>query len=194
MASVQLDPPGAGVPWWQVLFGKYVFVPYYSRRLSWDDARELLLREGLGLLALGEDKSDDTLARRVLIPSQIGLEDSSRHWSYAMVLEHLVILGGRAADVIIELSHGRTPAGDLRTADLKPRGKAPVAETTKRFREFLDVFHARTAEETGDRRSKTTYMHPWFGPLTAHQWICFLPFHQRIHIKQARWILRDLQA
>ena len=30
------------------------------------------------------------------------------------------------------------------------------------------------------------------GPLTARQWICFLPFHQRIHIQQARRILREL--
>jgi hypothetical protein len=78
------------------------------------------------------------------------------------------------------------------TAELKPRGEGSAADSRREFRAFLEEFHERTAAGHGDRRSRTRFPHPWFGPLTARQWIGFLPMHQRIHVRQARAILRAL--
>jgi hypothetical protein len=191
--NVELDLPGAGVPAWQRLVGKHVFLPWYTARLSWDGARDLLRREGHGLMRMADGRHPDDLARPVLVPPLIGLEDSSRNWSYAMVLEHLCIIGRETAEIIIELSHGRAPQRPaVNTAELKPLGTLSAGGALAGFHGFLEEFHRSMEADIGDRRSHARFAHPWFGPLTARQWICFLPFHQRLHMGQARHILRRL--
>ena len=176
--------------WVQRVVGKHVFLPLYCRRYSWDQARDLLVEEGRELLRLGQDAEPGQLERRVLVAPQIGLEDSSRYWSYAMVLEHLVIIGERLIRVIVGLSAGQRPAGRIETADLKPAGRLAALPSCEAFREFLDRWRVAMSDEIEDRHSPRRHAHPWFGPLTARQWICFAPFHQRIHLRQARQILR----
>ena len=173
------------------LVGKYVFLPRYCRRLTGETAPELFLNEGEGLFAQADGLSEARLTQRVLIPRQRGLEDSSRHWSYAMVLEHLRIMGGRTIEIVVELTHGRRPPGVLRTADLKPAGRQSSGEAIRDYRELLARVQRAIGGELGDRDSRTRFEHPWFGPLHAFQWLVFLPFHQRIHIRQAKLILRN---
>jgi hypothetical protein len=188
---VELAPPGAGVPEYQRLTGKYILLPYYSRRWSWDQAVEVTLKEGGNLIDRSRGLSEERLTRRVLVPPQIGLEDSSRYWSYAMVLEHLTILGTIVTRIIVELTHGTSSSAPVSTTELKPAGGQSAASSIEVFRRHLEAFRHGTMEASGDRRSPTRFEHPWFGPLTAHQWICFVPFHQRIHIRQTNRILRD---
>jgi len=191
--TVKLDAPGAGVPWWQRLAGKHVFLPWYCARLSWDGARDLLRKEGQDLMRLADGRDPADLVRPILVPPLIGLEDSSRHWSYAMVLEHLGIIGRQTGDIIAALSHGQQPTGSpLDTALLKPEGQLSGGGALADFHAFLEEFHRGMGSDVGNRRSRARFPHPWFGPLTARQWICFLPFHQRIHMQQARRILRRL--
>jgi len=128
--------------------------------------------------------------RRVLVRPQIGLEDSSRYHSWAMVVEHLTIIGGALADVVLELTHRRVPGGKVSTAALKPRGGIDAAQAEDGYRRMLQRFRRVILEECDDWRSPTLYPHPWFGPLDARQWVCFAPFHQTIHLKQARRIRR----
>jgi hypothetical protein len=184
----RLVPPGAGVPRWQKLAGRCVLLPWYGR-LSWDGARDLLDREGHALARMSHGRGDTELARRVLVPPQIGLEDSSRFWSYAMVLEHLVIIGDRVLEILVELTHGRAPRGVVSTADLKPAGAAAPREAIESFLRFLERLRRVTADPTVDPDVPLRFPHPWFGPLRARQWLAFLPMHQRIHIRQARRIL-----
>ncbi len=96
----RLAPPGAGVPIWQWLAGKYLLLPSYCARLTWDDAPDLMDQQGRDLVALAKDRVDRSLCRPMLIPAQIGLEDSSRNYSYAMVLEHLTIIGHAIARIV----------------------------------------------------------------------------------------------
>jgi len=191
--TVRLDAPGDGVPWWQRLVGRRFFLPWYCARLSWDGARDLLRKEGHDLMRLADGRDPADLVRRILVPPLIGLEDSSRHWSYAMVLEHLRIIGRQTAEIITALSHGQQPPGPpVNTAHLKPEGALSGGGALADFHAFLEEFHRDMGRDVADRRSRVRFLHPWFGPLTARQWICFLPFHQRIHIGQARRILREL--
>ncbi len=191
--GLELAPPGAGVPRWQVLAGRYLLLPCWCVR-SRSRLVEILCEEGEDLLRLGEGIGDELQLRRVLVPPQIGLEDSSRAWSFAMVLEHLVIIGERVAGVIVELSHGRVPADRFGTAQLKPRGATAAAAAREEFRKCLERFRGlAAAERYGDPASPTRYPHPWFGPLTARQWLGFLPMHQRIHARQARRIVGALR-
>jgi hypothetical protein len=187
--EIRLASPGAGVPVWQRLAGKYLLLPAYVARLSWDGACDLFVREGRQLLDASRGLEESRMKRRVLVPPQIGLEDSSRHWSYAMVLEHLTIMGNLATDVVLGLGRGRVAAPPLSTADLKPRGDGSASEAKGAYREFLSRFERAVRDEMSDRSSPARWSHPWFGPLTARQWVCFMPMHQRIHIRQARRIL-----
>lgn len=192
-AATRLAPPGAGVPRWQKLAGKYLLLPYWSVRLTWDGACALLCREGGELLALGTGVADELQTRRVLVPPQIGLEDSSRDWSFVMVLEHLVIVGERTAALLAALTRDRVPTTTFDTADLKPAGTVDAVAARESFRSFLCDFPRRAGAEIGERASSARYPHPWFGPLTAREWLCFLPFHQRIHVRQAQRILAALE-
>ena len=58
------------------------------------------------MIALAEPLSAEQLQRRVLVKAPMGMEDSSRYWSAAMVLEHLIEVGSRIAVGIVELTHG----------------------------------------------------------------------------------------
>lgn len=187
----QLQAPGAGVPAWQRLAGKYVLLPFWCLRCSWERVPDVLEAQASGLLRVASSLSDEQLQRRVLVPPQIGLEDSSRYHSYSMVLEHLTIVGHAVTRIVVDLSCARRPAGVVRTADLKPRGLAPAVALAG-YRNMLAAFRHAALDECEDRRSRTRFEHPWFGPLNAFQWLCFAPFHQVIHVAQARAIRRLL--
>ena len=188
----RLAPPGAGVPLWQRLGGRYLLLPHFRRRISWDGAPDMLDEQGRSLIEMAAGRSESELTEPVLVPPQIGLEDSSRFFSYAMVLEHLTIIGDAIGRIVVELSHSRTPPGVVRTADLKPRGGRSAADAQGAYRDMIEGFRKRTLTEVGDRNSRLRFPHPWFGSLTAFDWLCFAPFHQTIHIEQATRILRRL--
>jgi hypothetical protein len=182
------------VPWWQRLGGKYVLLPAFGFRLTWDGSAELLERQGRQLIDMAGDREEARLTERVLVPPQIGLEDSSRYYSYAMVLEHLTITGLGVARIVSELTHLRPPSGAVRTAALKPAGGLSLEETVAGYEAMLGEFRRLTIDEAGDRGTPLRFEHPWFGALPAGRWMHFAPFHQTIHLKQARRILASLPA
>src|SRR5262245_3784514 len=190
MKEPRLAPPGAGVPALERFVGKHLLLPRLCRRLSWDDAPALLERQGIELLELAGGRSEARLTERVLVPRQRGLEDSSRFHSFAMVIEHLTIVGRRTTGIVRDLTHGRLPHDPVRTAELKPSGALSLAATVCDYRAMLVEFREAALEQTADRTSSLRFPHPWFGPLSAHTWLCFAPFHQTIHLEQARRIVR----
>ncbi|MBS0656652.1 MAG: DinB family protein [Verrucomicrobia bacterium] len=184
----KLAAPGAGLPWLELMVARYWTFPRFCRRTTWEQADEIFAREGQKILALVEPLDAATLRRRVLIDRFPGIEDSSRYWSPAMVLEHLDIVGSLMTHAVVELSHGRLPQGKADVAAVKPKGTDggdPVGE----FRDFLLTIRGRLAKEVGDRESPTRFLHPWFGPLGVHQWHCLLAAHQAIHRRQLKLIL-----
>jgi hypothetical protein len=187
-----LAPPGAGIPALQRWVGGHVLLPRYCRRLTWEGVPDRLEAQGQALQASLRGCSPEELARRVLVPRQIGLEDSSRWHSAAMVLDHLAIVGTRVALLVRALTHGVQPPGALGTAQLKPEPDVPPAEAARRYVAMLVEFRARTIDDGGDRDTPLRFSHPWFGPLSAFQWMCFAPFHQEIHLRQMRRIVERL--
>lgn len=190
----RLGPPGAGVPRRERFVGGRLLLPAYRLTLTWDRAPELLERQGRALESMAEGIAPDRLTERVLIPRQIGLEDSSRHHSYAMVVQHLAIVGDRVASIVAELTHGHVPEGGVSTAELKPAESTTLEAAQQAYRTMLREFRRVVQDPTADRLTPVRYAHPWFGPLGAHAWVCFAPFHQRIHLRQARLIRRHLEG
>ena len=114
------------------------------------------------MIALAEPLSAEQLQRRVLVKAPMGIEDSSRYWSAAMVLEHLIEVGSRIAVGIVELTHGSKVTVKADIADVKPKGGKGI-QIVQDFRQFLGDYSRTVSEDIGDRNSKSQHAHPWFG-------------------------------
>jgi DinB superfamily len=185
--SPQLAPPGAGLPWFEALVVRWFGRRMLRSRLDWERAQAAIARVSSRLAKEAMAMDDETLARRVLIKRLRGLEDSSRYWSPAMVLEHLVITGEMFTDFVVTLSNGR-PVEDRRgIADIKPRGE--LGRTiVARFVAVHEAIPTRLAREAGPFRDGPTHWHPWFGKLTALDWLSLTAAHLGLHEKQWRAI------
>jgi len=183
----QLASPGAGLPWFESLMVRWFGRRMLRSRLDWDSAQAAIARVSSRLAREATSTDDETLARRVLIKRLRGLEDSSRYWSPGMVLEHLVITGEMFTDYVVALSNGR-PVEDRRgIADIKPRGELGRA-VIARFVAVHEAIPARLTKEAGPLRDGPTHLHPWFGKLTAADWLTLTAIHLRLHEKQWRAI------
>lgn len=189
----KLDKPGAGIPLPQRLFLQYYVRPFIAAKTDWDDDTRRFNVLNRKILDAAEKLSDAQLEKRVLVPPQRGLEDSSRYWSAAMTLEHLVIVGTGMKKIIISLSQGIVPNHKPDTARVKPSGKPKPQEILASFRDFSATAAEEIDREVKDRRNPVRLAHPWFGPFTAHQWHWVLAQHNIIHLHQLRAIIAGLK-
>lgn len=187
--EVQLQPPGAGLPAVELFVARLGFRAL-NLFLSRKGASEWFRAEADRILACARALSPADATRRVLIPRLSGLEDSSRYWSVCMALEHLVIVDSAVVRVIEALVSGVVPKRETSTADVKP---SPTADVTAidRFEATARDYLART-EALSDLRTKISYRHPWFGPLSGLGWHRVAAMHHRIHRKQVERIIRLL--
>ena len=191
--QASLARPGAGLPKFGSFVLRRVVFPACCRVTSWEKAAAVFEAEGEKLIALARPLPSDLLQKRVLIKPLWGIEDSSRSWSAEMVLEHLIEVGTRTAIRIVELSHGEEPTLEADTAGVEPTGDQGFS-VLEDFIAFLDDYTQTLSEDVGDRRSKLTHPHPWFGQLTAHRWACLSTIHLTIHRRQMERIVSRLQS
>jgi hypothetical protein len=188
-AAPTLAPPGAGLPapeLWiaRVLFGlKRRFSTRESFTARFEQEREAI-REWLATCDVAR------LGEQVLIPRLRGLEDSSRHWSVWMTLEHLRITNSIFAMVITSLAHGQVLTKKASTADVKPRTDVTAA-VEKAFEASCDEMLAAAAA-VPDLKTAARYAHPWFGPLDAAGWHALAASHMAIHRAQIAKIIAAL--
>jgi DinB superfamily len=187
-AEPTLAAPGAGLPPMELAISRIIF-PIGAALTSWNAALDRFRAEGERVLDLVQPLSPPRLTERVLIERIRGIEDSSRFWSPAMVLDHLVIVGDAIGSVIVSLARGERPPGEASVAAVKPN-RAAGPELVGRFRELLARYPRLLAEQVKSRDSRTTYPHPWFGELNARQWNVLAAFHQGIHRRQLLAILQ----
>lgn len=191
-AKPQLAPPGAGVPWPQGLVLKYFVAPFIAGRTDWSVSEERFKKLTLKILKEVEGLSDAEQSTKVLVPPQAGLEDSSRFWSIAMVLEHLVIVGKGISYAISELTSDRIPQGTADTATVKPGGALTASQSVAEFKKFAEIDYKNLVSGLKNKNSKLRFKHPWFGNITAKQWFWVLAIHHRLHLKQIREIKKRL--
>jgi len=189
--QAKLAAPGAGLPFLQALALRHVLFPAFCRKTSWDEALALFLREGETVAAAAQSLSDQALRTRVLIRAPMGIEDSSRYWSAAMVLEHLIEVGSRVATGVVELTHSRAVSVKADIADVKPKGRNGT-DIVAAYRAFLADYQDKLLRQTGHRDARGTAPHPWFGDLTAQRWVCLGAIHQQIHRRQMQRIIAGL--
>ncbi len=191
----KLQPPGAGLPWPELMIARYVVFPLECRKLTWVTASRLFHEEGAKVLAVYDALPVARLTEPVLIRRLTGLEDSSRYWSAAMTLEHLNIVGSAIRQLIAGLRRGETPGKVARVQDVKPQGEKSPGEVRAEFVRLLSEAAAESANEPAIAPGMGLRTpHPWFGPIDAYQWHCLLGIHQRIHRTQLEAIRGRLGA
>ena len=184
--SVNLAPPGAGLPWLeQKLLG--VGLGLYSRLTDRERALERFLGEADRVLSLATPISEEVGRQPVLVKRLRGMEDSSRYWSPYMIVQHLVIVDKAILMMIKMLSSGKTADRKSSTADVKPSPDAGP-EALDEFRALLARWQ-ETLSEIPELRGGARHPHPWFGPLDAHGWLAVAAQHHGIHRKQLEAVL-----
>lgn len=191
-APENLQKPGAGLPFPTSLIMRYYYGPFVSKRDSWETLEKNFERAYAKIWSEASGLNEKQLETQVLIPPQRGLEDSSRFWSVAMTLEHLVIVGEQIQYAMIELSQGRKVSRKADIAQVKPLGQMGAERSLYIFENFKNSTPGFLKANLGDRQSKLTHVHPWFGPFNVHQWFWILGGHAFIHVPQIKAIKKGL--
>jgi len=184
-----LAPPGAGLPAPELWIARLLF--RLKQRLGTREAFTARFEQERA--AIREIIATCDPARRgeqVLIPRLRGLEDSSRHWSVWMTLEHLRITNSIFAMIITSLADGQVPTKKASTADVKPCADV-TSEVEQAFEGSCDEMLAAAAA-VPDLKTAARYAHPWFGPLDAAGWHTLAATHMSIHRAQITKIIAAL--
>jgi hypothetical protein len=190
--QANLAAPGAGLPGLEAFVLRHVLFPAYCRTTSWDKALGLFRQEGERVAAAVQSLAPEALQTRVLIRAPMGIEDNSRYWSAAMVLEHLIEVGSRVATGVVELTHGQAASVKADIVAVKPKG-GKDSNIVSEYRAFLEDYADKLMKRVGDRAARNTAPHPWFGDLTPHRWVCLGALHQQIHRRQLDRIIAGLR-
>lgn len=188
----KLQPPGAGLPLLQHLFVRYWVGPRYARRANPEQTRRRFVRVHNALLEIIRAIPREQFTQPVLVPPMRGLEDSSRYWSAAMTLEHLLIVGENVKRIIQLLSDGTDPKLRPRTERVKPKGERTPEDVIAHFERFALTCMDDLEPFIAKGNSTVTEVHPWFGPMTSWAWHWLLPVHAGIHLEQIRAIQKGL--
>lgn len=190
--SPVLAPPGQGLPPLEAFAARYLLFPITTKFMSDRQAIELLETTGQQILSLVDTLSAEQLTTPVLIKRFPGIEDSSRFWSVSMVIDHLAITGEAMRDMTLRLANGQTSERVVRTADVKPSADHSLDSVLTRYRDFLSTYSQQIEPVLERDLSTHRHAHPWFGPITAHQWLCLNGTHHRLHFHQIELILKQL--
>jgi hypothetical protein len=188
--EIQLAPPGAGLPFFEMLLGRLGFL-FFRWMTSNQGASRMFLAEGRRMLEIVRTLDTQRAGQRVLIERIMGLEDSSRYWSAYMVLDHLRIVNGKITECLEDLSQGDPSLSVPGIAEVKP-DPAAGPDVVGRFEAGLQEYVSSAVNSLG-KPSSHQHTHPWFGALDMHGWHCLAAFHQRVHRKQLT-IIRDQLA
>ena len=189
----ELQRAGAGLPGLEkhfVRFGFRAFSNFCSDRM----ALRMFEKETRELVRIYEEDESYDVFDEKLIPRVIGIEDSSRKWSIAMVLEHLSKTLAEMTLAVDSLSGGVVPHGEIDVALYKPDPDIGT-DVIFRFQDATDRYVTLIQDllESHDRLAyRPKFPHPWFGDLGAHQWHVLAAVHQRIHRRQVQKIVAML--
>jgi hypothetical protein len=185
----KLAAPGAGLPPFEA-WSAGVAMRAMSRLLSTSRKTAMYSAEVDRCVALARDLTEEQGKRRVLVKRFPGIEDSSRHWSAFMVIEHLVIVGSAILDGIPRLARGEGLGYEVRIGDVKPSpesGPEQLERLTALAADFSRIVPGLGALDRGSR-----HVHPWFGALNAGEWLTLAAVHNRIHRHQMGLIVARL--
>ncbi len=192
LCEPKLAPPGAGIPFPQKLFLRFLVKPLVAHRQPWEHSEEKFKRISAKIEKEIVGLSEMQLENRVLVPPLRGLEDSSRYWSIAMTLEHLCIVGTQITALVRALDAGIIPPGEADTAKVKPDKIVQTKIVLEKFRFFTESQFPALLPSLKREHASPRFRHQWFGPLNSRGWYWLLATHQAVHLAQIREIKKAL--
>jgi len=187
----KLAAPGAGLPAVELFIGKTLFA--LKRRMGTREEFIAKFRdERAEMKMLVRNCLETRRGERVLVPRLRGLEDSSRHWSVWMTLDHLRVTNLAFTKFIVMLAAGKVPNIVVSTADVKPDPEVDKS-IEDAFEESCDQLLKSLGKVT-ELKTRKKFNHPWFGPLDAYGWLALAALHMGIHRAQIDAITRGLPA
>jgi len=186
-----LGKAGGGLSSGRAFFLKYLGFPLLNSIILWERALDIFEKEGGKVLSLARSMEKDKLFERVLVPKLFGLEDNSRYYSVAMVIEHLIIVGSALKKRIPLLSQGKNFDKEIKIEDYKPYME--IDDTIiDEYEIFLHGFRKEVEENVDNIYLENRHEHPWFGELKAKDWSVMGAIHQIVHRRQIEAIIRGL--
>ena len=186
-----LGKAGGGLSKGRGLFLKYLGFPLLNSLISWKRALDIFEREGEKIINLSKSVDDKKLFERVLVPKLFGLEDNSRYYSVAMVLEHLLIVGSALQQRIPLLSQGKSLDVEIKIEKYKPYVEIE-SDIIEVYEDFLKDFRKTLEENVENIYLDNWHEHPWFGRLKAKEWAVMGAIHQIVHRRQIEAIIKGL--
>jgi hypothetical protein len=186
-------PAGAGLPPIEAFMSRYIIFPLVSRVFPIEKAAPLLVQTGKTILQQFDALSSIQQQTPVLIPRLMGLEDSSRNWSPQMVIEHLLITSDGMLILATQLANNQQPETIVSTATVKPQETTP-STCVENYRTWLNTYETEVSSLLTlpvHAVTTRTHPHPWFGELTARQWLVLNTMHHLLHQRQFNKILNQ---
>lgn len=107
-----------------------------------------------------------------------------------MVLDHLRIVNEGIAQIIESLSRDQLFPQEIRIQDVKPSLQSGP-ETVEQFIKAVATYESAVTR-LGTLGRRLRHAHPWFGPMTAHDWHCLAAIHSWVHRRQMERVARQL--
>lgn len=184
-----LESPGAGLPafelaWLRILFRCACRLISLTTGLKWFKFEARKIRALVGKVSATQATVP------VLIDRVVGIEDNSRYWSAFMVLDHLRIVDEGITQIVETLTDDRLFGQEVRIQDVKPSLQSGP-EAIEQFLKTVDGYES-TVARLGTLGRRLCHPHPWFGPMTAHDWHCLAAIHHWVHRRQLERIIGKL--
>lgn len=183
--------PGAGLPFCERIFIKYIGVSCARVFLSWDNSLKLFQKESLKIKELIKDIPQEKLQQRVKIDRVFGIEDHSCNYSINMTLEHLSIVITAMIFLIDSLSKENVIEKEVKIEEVKPSQNGN--DEDKKFFQSVDKY-VSFIEKHPKNISKATKSHPWFVEFNNKDWATFCFIHTAVHRRQIEAIIKKLNS
>jgi len=124
-----------------------------------------------------------------------GIDEEMRDWSLCATIEHNAIVNRSITAIVTQLVRGQELHGDAvidPKHDVLPTASVG-AEALSHFQTSIDD-HLREIEGLPELRGSSTFDHPVFGTYDAAMWHGMFGFHLRLHLPQAKYIVKFLRS
>ena len=183
------DSNELGVPAWERLWlgGCLKFAASFASPMRAMQTVESVSRK---LIDVAEHAGTEDAFQPTKVPRLIGIDQRSTGWSVVMVIEHLAILNFDVLKIIRSLQQEIEPRGAIAMSDYDP-ARDGTWDSIESFRQSVNELSWLIS---GDApiTSAAMFRHSWYGPITAHQWLCFVALHQYVHLRHVRKIVAIL--
>jgi len=188
----RLEKPGAGLPWAQAVLLRFYVGPFVAKKARWEDSEKIFNLMNQKIIEKISDLNEEQLSRQVLVQPLPGIEDSSRYWSVAMTMKHIMIVADGMSHILKSITHEKELPVVVDVARVKPPEELSALQVRDEFIRFSKEYLPKLNLEIGNREARQTHVHPWFGKFTARQWLWLLSGHSGIHYRQIKEIIKNL--